>query len=75
VNAQAPQAIKLPVLLLHGTEDDICRVEGSQRLFETVAAPDRTLRLWPGSRHEVHHDMDREQVLREIVQWIEARLT
>jgi alpha-beta hydrolase superfamily lysophospholipase len=75
VNAHAPQAIKLPVLLLHGTEDEICRVEGSQRLFETLAAADRTLRLWPGSRHEVHHDVDREQVLREIVQWIEGRLT
>ena len=74
VNAHAPQAITLPVLLVHGTDDDICRVEGTERLFDSIAAADRTLRLWPGSRHEVHHDMDREQMLGELAQWIEARL-
>jgi len=74
VNARAPQAITLPVLLVHGTDDDICRVEGTERLFDSIAAEDRTLRLWPGSRHEVHHDMDREQMLGELAQWIEARL-
>jgi hypothetical protein len=73
VNAQAAPAIKLPLLLVHGTADPICRVQGSERFFEQIAATDRTLRLWPGSRHEIHHDLDRHGMLAELGDWIDAR--
>lgn len=44
-----------PLLLLHGGADPICSVKGS-RQFAEKAGPLCTLRVWPGMRHELHHE-------------------
>jgi alpha-beta hydrolase superfamily lysophospholipase len=35
---------------------------------------DKTLRIYSGARHETHNELDRAQVLREVGDWITARL-
>ena len=44
-----------PVLLVHGSDDPICSVEGSRR-FAALAGDCCTFREWPGMYHELHHE-------------------
>jgi len=71
--AARPQAVRLPTLLLQGGEDTIGSVAATRAFSERIAHPDRMLRLYPGCRHEVHHDGARLQFERDLVEWIGAR--
>lgn len=73
VLADAP-ALCVPLLLLHGDADPITCHRATGEFFERAGAADKTLRIYPGTRHETHNDLDRAQVLREIADWIEARI-
>jgi alpha-beta hydrolase superfamily lysophospholipase len=66
--------IKLPVLILHGTEDKATRPSGSQRFYETTGSTDKTLKIYQGHYHDLLNDVGKEGVLADIRAWIEARL-
>lgn len=66
--------ITLPVLILHGTADKATRPEGSQMFFDAGGSSDKELKLYEGHYHDLLNDLGREQVLDDIVGWIEARL-
>lgn len=61
--------IHIPVLLIHGTADPITSHEGSAE----VASGNEIIhiKLFPGSRHELHHDKSRESVFMTIEKWLE----
>ena len=67
-------AMRTPLLLLHGDDDPITSHHATCEFFERVGSADKTLRIYPGTRHETHNDLDRAQVIRETGDWIEARL-
>jgi acylglycerol lipase len=66
--------IKLPVLILHGTEDKATRPDGSQQFFDEAGSADKTLKLYDGYYHDLLNDIGRERVMDDIVNWIDARL-
>jgi alpha-beta hydrolase superfamily lysophospholipase len=66
--------ITLPLLILHGTADKAAKPGGSQRFYDTAAAADKTLKLYEGHYHDLLNDIDRDSVLGDIANWIEARL-
>jgi acylglycerol lipase len=66
--------ITLPLLILHGTSDKAAKPEGSQRFYDAAAASDKTLKLYDGHYHDLLNDIDRDIVLADITNWIEARL-
>lgn len=66
--------ITLPVLILHGTEDHATVCRGSEYFFEHAGASDKTLKLYEGHYHDLLNDIGKEQVLADIVGWVEARL-
>jgi len=66
--------LRTPMLLLHGDDDPVTSHRATCEFFERVSSEDKTLRIFPGARHEMHNDLDRVEVLREIGDWIEARL-
>ncbi|HYF61082.1 MAG TPA: alpha/beta hydrolase [Burkholderiaceae bacterium] len=72
VRAAAPR-FPLPLLLLHGDDDPINAPAGSVAFHAACGHPDRTLRRYPGSRHEVHHDVGRRAFERDLVRWIGER--
>jgi len=74
-NRTSAAALKLPVYLFHGDADRLTDPAGSQEIHDLWGGPDRTLRLWPGSRHETLNDLDREAVAAELLQWVQARCT
>lgn len=66
--------IKLPVLILHGTEDRATKPSGSQHFYEQAGSADKTLKLYEGHYHDLLNDLDKEVVMGDIKNWITARL-
>jgi alpha-beta hydrolase superfamily lysophospholipase len=66
--------IKLPILLLHGTSDNATKPAGSEYLFKHVASIDKTLELYEGHYHDLLADFGRQQVIADIVGWIDERI-
>jgi alpha-beta hydrolase superfamily lysophospholipase len=66
--------ITKPILITHGDADRLAASSGSQQLDELVGSSDRTLRIWPGAYHELHHEPEREEVLQTIITWMKARI-
>ncbi len=69
------KAVHTPLLLLHGDDDPVTSHHATCDFFERVGSGDKTLRIYPGARHETHNELDRAQLLREVGDWIEARLS
>jgi alpha-beta hydrolase superfamily lysophospholipase len=67
--------ITLPVLILHGTADRATRPDGSQQFYDEAGSADKTLKLYEGHYHDLLNDLGREQVMDDILAWIDARLT
>ncbi len=63
--------LHLPILILHGAEDKLVNPSGSQLAYEKVSSADKTLKLYPGMRHEVMNEIGKEAVLDEIVAWLD----
>jgi alpha-beta hydrolase superfamily lysophospholipase len=66
--------ITLPVLILHGSADKAAKPSGSQHFYDTVGSNDKTLKLYEGYVHDLLNDIDKEVVLADIDQWIDARI-
>ena len=65
--------LRLPFIALHGTGDTIVDPSGTRVLYEKAGSTDKTLKLYDGGYHEVFHDHDREQFLRDVIDWLNAR--
>jgi alpha-beta hydrolase superfamily lysophospholipase len=66
--------LRLPLLLLHGEDDPITCARTTAEFYARAGSADKTLRTYPGVRHEIHNDLGREQVLAEVADWLVARL-
>lgn len=67
-------ALKVPTLLLHGSDDRLTDPDGSRDLARTLGAGDRTLKIYEGFYHEPHNERDHARVLTDIEGWLRARL-
>ena len=65
--------MEAPLLLVQGEADPITSVEATRAFFKNAQSPDKTLLLYPGGLHETHNDLDRETVLRDVVEWLDRR--
>ncbi|MGI6578108.1 MAG: lysophospholipase [Eubacteriales bacterium] len=61
-----------PVLLMHGTKDGICSIEGS-RAFAEAAGKLCTYREWEGLRHDLHNEVCWQDIANEILVWLETQ--
>jgi alpha-beta hydrolase superfamily lysophospholipase len=66
--------ITLPLLILHGTGDRAAKVHGSQVFHDSAGSQDKTLKLYEGHFHDLLNDVDKEEVMADVVEWIRARL-
>ena len=66
--------ITLPLLIMHGTDDRATVCHGSQFFYDTAGAKDKTLKLYEGHYHDLLNDVGKEQVMADVLQWVEARL-
>jgi alpha-beta hydrolase superfamily lysophospholipase len=66
--------IKIPVFIMHGTADKATVPAGSQVFFDRVGSKDKTLKLYKDQFHDLLNDVGKEEVLADIVAWIDARV-
>ena len=66
--------ITLPVLIMHGTADKATMPSGSKFFFEKAGSPDKTLKLYQDHFHDLLNDIDKEEVMSDVVGWMNARL-
>ncbi len=62
----------VPVLVAHGGQDDVTSLAATEAYFARLQAPAKTLKVYPGRRHELHNDLGRDAVLADYLEW--ARL-
>ena len=65
--------IQVPILIVHGGADAINSADGSRELLDVVSSSDKTLHVYPGGHHEPHNDLEKEEAVADIVEWISAR--
>ncbi len=66
--------VRIPILLIHGEADRLNLSRGSRRFYEKVTFPDKDLKIYPGSFHRPHDDLDHGQVVKDLEQWLEKHL-
>ena len=66
-------SIMLPVLVFHGTADKLTEPDGSREFDANVGSTDRTLLMLEGSYHETMNDLDRDRVIRALIDWTLVR--
>jgi alpha-beta hydrolase superfamily lysophospholipase len=71
---QRAAALTAPLLVVHGVQDRLVDVSGSRKLIEMVGSADAELKEYPGLYHEVFNEPERDQVLDDVVSWMNARL-
>ena len=68
----AAPRLRLPLLLLQSGADPITPGAGAHRFFVAAGSADKTWRHYPESYHELYDDLDREQVVADLLAWLAA---
>ncbi|MEA1976570.1 MAG: alpha/beta hydrolase [Chloroflexota bacterium] len=62
--------INIPILMIHGEADRLGSVEGAKKFFDQIRSDDKEFISYPGGYHELHHDLDAEKMLSDLLDWI-----
>ena len=68
------ELIRLPLLVMHASEDRLTSVAGSNLLHEKVSSEDKKLVIYEGLYHEILNEPERMNVMGDILQWLEPRI-
>ena len=67
-----------PILLIAGQDDPVGNMGAGVRrthdAFKRAGIKDVTLKLYPGGRHEMFNELDRQQVFDDLLAWLEAHM-
>jgi alpha-beta hydrolase superfamily lysophospholipase len=66
--------LSVPLLMNHGEKDTIALPGGPKAFYETVTYPDKELCIYEGGYHDPYCDLNRDQVLVDLEDWIERHL-
>jgi alpha-beta hydrolase superfamily lysophospholipase len=67
-------AIQHPFLLLYGDADGLVPPNVSRDIFKTVGSIDKTRHEYAGGYHELFNDLVKEDMLRDLTDWLNAHL-
>ncbi len=73
IQKSAPQ-FDLPLLMLQGTSDWVVTPSGAVEFVDAVSSPDKTLKLYKGLFHDLLHEPERDDVLCDVLKWINPRI-
>lgn len=69
---------KLPLLVISGAEDPVGKAgKGVKSVYDgfvRAGALDASLKLYPGARHEILNEINKDEVYQDILAWLESRL-
>jgi alpha-beta hydrolase superfamily lysophospholipase len=63
--------LTMPIWLGHGTEDRLCPIEGTRELEAAAVDADITAHYYDGLYHEIFNEPERDQVIGDLVAWLE----
>jgi acylglycerol lipase len=66
-------ALRLPILVMHGGEDSLTTIAGSRMVHDRASSSDKTLEIYDGLRHEILNEPEKERVISEMIEWLDAR--
>jgi len=64
---------KAPLLVLAAGADSIADPAASRRFVEAAGSSDKEYRLYPGLRHELFNERERDRPVEDAVAWLSAR--
>jgi alpha-beta hydrolase superfamily lysophospholipase len=65
---------RLPTLIMHGSEDKLVDVAGSELIYQLADVDDKQLKIYEGLYHELLNEPEQEQVMGDMLAWMEERL-
>jgi alpha-beta hydrolase superfamily lysophospholipase len=63
--------IDIPTFVIHGADDELVQPAASAGL---ASSPGVERKVYPGIRHELHNEPDRDRILGDISDWIDEKL-
>jgi alpha-beta hydrolase superfamily lysophospholipase len=66
--------LQVPLLILHGSVDQIIPPEGSWEFFQQVTFADKERYEYAGDYHDLHTDLNYQDVLSDLENWLERHL-
>lgn len=63
--------LTMPVLFLHGAADPFVPAETSARAVEAMPAKQKTIKIYPNAKHELVNELNRDEVIEDIVRFVE----
>lgn len=70
--AAALPSLRLPLLVMQGTEDRLVDPGCGPSVYARAGSPDKTLRMYDGLWHEIVNEPERESVIADLVAWLDA---
>jgi alpha-beta hydrolase superfamily lysophospholipase len=65
--------LTIPLLLMHGSEDQICSPEGSKEFAGRTKLAE--LKIWDGGYHELHNEPFKKDVFEYILSWVNRKIS
>ncbi|MGR6964585.1 alpha/beta hydrolase [Geodermatophilus sp. URMC 61] len=65
-------SLTMPLLVLHGTADRLVPPAASEVVRAHAGSPDLTVRTYGGLFHEPHNEPEKDDVLTDVVAWLDA---
>lgn len=66
------RSLRLPLLVQHGTLDELTDPSGTRRLETESGSPDQTVRWYEGLWHEIYNEPERDGPLADLREWLAA---
>ncbi len=67
-------SLKVPLLVVHGSADQLVSVESGRTAHALAGSSDKTLHVYDGLAHEVFNEPERGRVLDDVMAWLDARV-
>lgn len=68
------EVIDLPILIMHGGDDKLVDLSGSEMLYEKVSSHDKTLKIYDGLYHEILNEPEQDMVKADIIDWLDKHI-
>ncbi len=70
----ASGAVDTPIVWLHGEHDQLVPMRESTAGWESLAGRNSSAKSYPGARHEIFNETNRDEVLGDVIAFIHANL-
>ena len=61
-------------MLVHGGDDKLVPPEGTKILSKRASSDDKIFKLYDGLYHEIFNEPEREKVLLDVSDWLDAHI-